>query len=686
MKRTDWEFKLSAALWAYRTSYKVATGCTPFKLVYGLEAVMPWEFLVPSLRIAVAEHWDGHELYDRIRNLELLDEERHIALQGMIVEKQRRKQWYDRQLKEKNINVGDMVLLFGVRDKKRKLKYTGMGPYRICKITPQGTVRVETLDGIETVGFLNGSKFKRYYDPLTIETIEMAREKQAAKEKELKRIQAAIKEGKEREARNKQKRQANVWTYNVFLDNIDEINEPAPLRTPIELNGRSSKVLYNALIDTGLSHNLLSFEAWNQLGRPALTLSSVKVRGVNGQTSYVVGIFNSTIKCANGHMESSFLVMPAGELFENVILGRTWMCATNCQLDWVTQTVNMVIPNCPKNTHCTHCSPNYFPTSTSMGGSTTQLTPSQLTANITHPLRTSNNCPLQKHKNRSSTPKTLWKWVPKRRTSKPLRQTTGKPKGPKPHQQWVPRALLINQGYNEGSIQIWIPKNRPFPQLKSLKPRQPPYAGQGILNNIAPSSSTLYTNNPTRTHKYRFEKGECSRATNDYEADENLVLIFPPPNLPSPTTKPLPHKNKASQLSQAADLLKRHLQAPGWWINRFSGSPTLENKPSEVCQDHHLDNHITVGAAEVQEEEDFLTSFQYWIPYEEEKAKYERIFFQQFWPNLPRDIMAIVRVKYAIICYQQCHPFGIYNAPASFQRYFEHHRRQQQERIRKERR
>ena len=37
VKRNDWGTKLSAALWAYRTLYKVATGCTPFKLVYGLE-------------------------------------------------------------------------------------------------------------------------------------------------------------------------------------------------------------------------------------------------------------------------------------------------------------------------------------------------------------------------------------------------------------------------------------------------------------------------------------------------------------------------------------------------------------------------------------------------------------------------------------------------------------------------
>ena len=137
---------------------------------------MPWEFLVSSLRVAVAEKWDGHELADHIRILE-------VALQGLITEKQRRKKWFDRQLKDKNIHEGDMVLLFGVRDKKWKLKYTDMGPFKVCEITPQGTIRVETLDGIETVGFSNGSKFKRHYDPLTIKTIQVARDKQAAKEK-----------------------------------------------------------------------------------------------------------------------------------------------------------------------------------------------------------------------------------------------------------------------------------------------------------------------------------------------------------------------------------------------------------------------------------------------------------------------------------------------------------------------
>ena len=51
--RQDWEMMLHSTLWAFRTTYKLATGFSPFRLVYGVKAVMPMEFAVPSLRIAV---------------------------------------------------------------------------------------------------------------------------------------------------------------------------------------------------------------------------------------------------------------------------------------------------------------------------------------------------------------------------------------------------------------------------------------------------------------------------------------------------------------------------------------------------------------------------------------------------------------------------------------------------------
>ena len=49
--RKDLDRKLQSALWAYRTSFKTSIGTSPFRLAFRLEAVMPIEFEIPTLRI-----------------------------------------------------------------------------------------------------------------------------------------------------------------------------------------------------------------------------------------------------------------------------------------------------------------------------------------------------------------------------------------------------------------------------------------------------------------------------------------------------------------------------------------------------------------------------------------------------------------------------------------------------------
>ena len=89
-QQTNSDLRVPVVLWAYRITFKKLTGKTPFQLVYGMEAVMPTEYITPSLRIAVLiGMMDRRALDERLAQLEEIEEERFFVVFYQRVKKQR---------------------------------------------------------------------------------------------------------------------------------------------------------------------------------------------------------------------------------------------------------------------------------------------------------------------------------------------------------------------------------------------------------------------------------------------------------------------------------------------------------------------------------------------------------------------------------------------------------------------
>ena len=111
--KDDQDEKIPTVPWAYRTTYKRATNQTPFKLVYGQEAIVPLHFRQNTPKIANILKIDTTNLRDeRMFQLQKLEEDRVLALHHQEAQKQQQKAWHDRNIKTKNIAVGDLVLLY----------------------------------------------------------------------------------------------------------------------------------------------------------------------------------------------------------------------------------------------------------------------------------------------------------------------------------------------------------------------------------------------------------------------------------------------------------------------------------------------------------------------------------------------------------------------------------------------
>ena len=136
--------------------------------MYGVEAVLPLESQIPSLRMAIQEGLTDEENAKlRLQELEALDDKRLEAQQHLECYQARLSKAFNKKVRPRSFQVGDLVLALRrpiIMTHKTKSKFTSKwdGPYVVQEVYTNGAYTIVEEDGLR-IGPINGKFLKRYY-------------------------------------------------------------------------------------------------------------------------------------------------------------------------------------------------------------------------------------------------------------------------------------------------------------------------------------------------------------------------------------------------------------------------------------------------------------------------------------------------------------------------------------------
>ncbi|KAL1336699.1 hypothetical protein AAHE18_10G080900 [Arachis hypogaea] len=106
-----WHETLSQILWTYRNSPGGSMNTSPNKLVYDYDTILPLEINLSTIRVMiqvefpVKDYWNA--IFDELNNL---DNERILALDNLIHQKESIARIYNWRVKKKIFENGELVL------------------------------------------------------------------------------------------------------------------------------------------------------------------------------------------------------------------------------------------------------------------------------------------------------------------------------------------------------------------------------------------------------------------------------------------------------------------------------------------------------------------------------------------------------------------------------------------------
>ena len=156
--------ELPGVLWAYRTTALKLIGVSPFALTYGMEAVIPTEIGLPTVRASTPKSANEESI---IKELDTSDELREAAAIRVASYQRCLANFYNKWVRPRVFQPGDLVLrkvFENMADPTAgKFQPNWEGPYIVRWLGEPGSYAIDIIDGTPVPRMWNAMHLKRYY-------------------------------------------------------------------------------------------------------------------------------------------------------------------------------------------------------------------------------------------------------------------------------------------------------------------------------------------------------------------------------------------------------------------------------------------------------------------------------------------------------------------------------------------